>query len=495
MVYRTLSVLVACTLSLFVALVPACDWWKDRPFVSVPMHEAGNVGDDAQFGSRALDGSSSDTACGPVELRAPDDPWSTRIEPLSFSDIRFPEGNSFGSLVVTGPHGLSEPYAASVRIHWGGHISRFGTVSSVETRHVAELQLALLDVDRAAQGCAHSASCRSTPASACHSPLLGWSPTIGPDLCARGRPATWSRIGNRIRVSSQFVHRNPQWMRPDCTALDCSRNEVHPVDILATMELAFVNEQVLELAIEIQSQESAEHAVVEHLLPLLSTPDISATVIDSLHGTTSIDCTGDDTNKPQPISALHRWVAIGRSTTSPLTGIASDDGPREWIATSLVGTGQATVAPVSSLALRPNRKIRTLAYLTRGSREHIKAVFEKVLSQRPPFGALDNEFASQRLTVVRGTDVNISGWVLDNGTDVSLWLAVDGVREPAPRTGNGSANVCELYPFYTGCGKAAFTVTQSTRDWDDCPHRVTVIAVDSDNNETTLGELAITATN
>ncbi len=100
----------------------------------------------------------------------------------------------------------------------------------------------------------------------------------------------------------------------------------------------------------------------------------------------------------------------------------------------------------------------------------------------PPSVALEAPVAG---ATVQG-DVTISGWALDNTTQIEnaisgVEVRIDGQTIGYATTGISRPDVCTTYPSRMGCPNVGFQIVWNTRNYTNAAHTIEIIATDTDN--------------
>lgn len=446
--------------------------------------------------------------CQPVKAAAPVDPWKTRLPAKGFGGITPPSASGAHSDVfLSSPAPSEDLLRIGARLDWGGSIVFFGLTANPSSNVIdandtgRELQIALYDPTRIMQGCAWNASCQTTP-SACASSItfLGWNPVQGGDECGHGSTAEWQQAGDSLRIITHPLQWNPDWDKQDCTQSACGPVGV-PVAVTYVTDLTFVSTHVVEVAMELQSQESFSHPVTVQEFPTLyvehgqSGPDLSA-LFDSAGTQIALTTPANDGFFVGDFDSPGPWVTWQKPAKDYGVGLAMDQGIRKWQG----WRGDGNPAPYFhnvrariEFGLPSNKIVRGVSYLALGSFATVKAELEGALSKRPPFGVLDAPTSGGAVSVAKGSAVPISGWVLDTQDIEKVAVLVDGQLAVELPVNGARPDVCSVYPAYAGCPNVGYAGDLQTAGWDDCPHLVRVTARDSEGNETVLGESAVQA--
>ena len=139
-----------------------------------------------------------------------------------------------------------------------------------------------------------------------------------------------------------------------------------------------------------------------------------------------------------------------------------------------------------AFGLPGNSAVHARAYLFVGSQATITARARALLGDLPAFGVLDTPAPN---TPASGT-VQVSGWALDNRGVQSVYALVDETQRFDLTTGRPRADVCLAWPGYADCPNPGFAGSIELPA-SECPHKVEIVAVDSDGNSRTIARRLI----
>lgn len=466
--------------------------------------EAGAAGSGVQ---EAGDAATSDSACQPVQAAAAQDPWQVRVPGAGFGGIVTSNVGGHSDVFLQSPAPSQNLIRIGARLDWGGSVVYFGLSADAQSNTIdandtgRELQIALYDPTRAMQGCAWNASCQSTPTTCPNSiSYLGWDPVQGGDRCGHGSSAEHSQVGDAMRVIAHPLQWNPDWDRADCSQTPCGASGV-PVAVTYVMDFRFVTTHLVEIALEIQSQESLVHPSTGQEFPTLYVANGSQgsdlpLLLDAAGNAVGLNTPANDGFLYDNFTSPGAWVTWQHAAKDYGVALAMDQGITQW--QGWRGDGQSApyfhnVRPILGFGLQPGKPVRGISYLALGSFSTVQDQITGVLKKRAPFGSLDAPTSGGATTVSPGQDVAISGWVLDTAPLAKVQVAVDGAAATEIPVSAARPDVCEVYPAYAGCPGVGFAGSLSTVGWDGCPHLVRVTATDADGNTTMIGESAVTA--
>jgi len=442
--------------------------------------------------------------CQPLQPAAAPDPWKQRIASKGFGGITPPGSGTNKDVFLSSPAPNPDYLRIGARLNWGGSIVFFGLTANAQSNVIdandtgRELQIALYDPSRIMQNCAWNASCQTTPTTCANSiTFLGWNPVQGGDECNHGSTAEWSQQGDALRVITHPLQWNPDWDKKDCTQSPCGASGV-PVAVDYVTDLRFVGSHVVEVAMELQSKESFSHPVTGQEFPTLyvahgqNGPDLPL-LLDSAGGLISLTTPANDGFFMGNFDSPGPWVSWQNNAKDYGVGLAMDQGIRKWQGWRGDSPYFHNVRARIEFGLPAGKVVRGVSYLALGSFTTVKSELEGVLAKRPPFGFLDAPAAGSTVTVAKGSDVQLSGWVLDTDTLSSVQVTVDGQAAKDLAVTGARPDVCEVYPAYAGCPNAGYSGQISTSGWDTCPHLIKVTAQDADGNQSVLGEVVVTA--
>ncbi len=445
------------------------------------------------------DGITCTPSCAPVAAAADSDPWMTRAP-----------GIGFGSIIETAPdvylQNPSGRLRLGVRRTWGGGVVFWGlsadpnsnTIDANDTGRL--LQLAIYDPTRIRQGCAYNASCSAAtmtcPASISY---LGWNPVQGGDKCNRGAPVlSYGRKGDGLTIRVQPVQWNPDWDRADCTQTGCG-TAARPVDVLYDMDYRFVREHVVEIAMQVTSNETFSHPDTAQEFPTLyvshGAPDLPL-LLDAAGTPVALTTPANDGFFVGNFTSPGPWVTWQLPDRLYGVGLATDEGVADfqgWRGDGTTAPYFHNVRPQLAFALGAGQTVRGISYLALGSFTTVKAELEATLAARPPFGHLDAPAAGTTLSFAAGAPIDVAGWVLDTTAIGSVQVEIDGQPAATLATGTARPDVCAVYPAYRGCPQAGFAGQVPTTGLSACAHLLRVTASDGDGNSTVLGERVIQA--
>ncbi|MBI5531281.1 MAG: hypothetical protein HY898_01100 [Deltaproteobacteria bacterium] len=480
--------------------------------LDVSQGDAGSAGSqpgDASVEPATDAGSDATTeppVCQPVQAAAPVDPWQTRVPGAGFGGIVTATTGGHNDVFLQSPAPNPDYIRVGARLDWGGSVVFFGLSANAFSNTIdandtgRELQIALYDPTRAMQGCAWNASCQSTPTSCPNSiSYLGWDPVQGGDKCGHGSPSTWSQAGDALRLTAHPLQWNPDWNKPDCSQTPCGASGV-PVEVTYIIDFRFVSTHVVEVAVEITSQETIDHPSTGQEFPTLYVANGNKAtdlplLLDASGNQVSLNTPGNDGFFYDNFSSPGPWVTWQNATKDYGVALAMDQGILQW--QGWRGNGQTApyfhnVRPILSFGLKAGKSVRGISYLVLGSYSTVQAQIQSVLGSRPPFGSLDTPPAGGSASVAPGQDLPIAGWVLDTAHLGMVHVEVDNVAVLDIPVNAARADVCEAFPAYDGCPNVGFAGNLSTAGWDACPHLVRVTAKDADNNTSVLGESVVT---
>jgi hypothetical protein len=445
--------------------------------------------------------------CQPLQAAAAADPWTVRVPGAGFGGIVTASSGGHSDVFLQSPAPNTNYIRIGARLDWGGSVVFFGLTANAGSNTIdandtgRELQIALYDPSRAMQGCAWNASCQTNPTTCPNSiSYLGWDPVQGGDRCGHGSPSEYTQAGDALRVTAHPLQWNPDWNRQDCNQTACGASGV-PVAVTYVMDFRFVSSNVVEVAVEIQSQETISHPSTGQEFPTLYVANGNPgsdlpLLLDAAGNTVGLNTPGNDGFLYDNFASPGPWVTWQHAAKDYGVALAMDQGILQW--QGWRGDGQKApyfhnVRPILAFGLQAGKPVRGISYLALGSFTTVQSLIGDVLKKRAPFGSLDTPTSGGSTTVAAGADVGIGGWVLDTTTQDKVQVEVDGVVKLDLPVSASRPDVCEVYPAYTGCPNVGFSGNLSTVGWDTCPHLVRVRATDADGNTTVIGESVVTA--
>ncbi len=266
------------------------------------------------------------------------------------------------------------------------------------------------------------------------------------------------------------------------------------VGVTYTLGFRFVHSNVVEVAMELTSEETLSHAPTEQEFPTLYVghggPSTDLPLLLDAAGTPiTVNTPANDGFVYANLRSAGSWVTWQHRARDYGVGLAMDHAGRDFQAWEGSGTGAPyfhNVRPRQSFGLPAGGTVRGRAYLTLGSFDTVRSLMDTVTRSRAPFGALDAPVAVSTARAVGGR-FRVAGWALDNAPVASVLVRVDGAMVATlPRSG-ARPDVCAIYPNYAGCPAVGFDGEVTLPVRDGCAHAVEVVARDADGNETVLG--------
>lgn len=428
-----------------------------------------------------------------------------RLSGAGFGRLRTASSGGHSDVFLDSPTGA---FSIGARLDWGGSIVFFGmngapgsnTIDANDTGR--ELQVAIYDPDRVAQGCAYNTSCRAT-ASPCANSItfLGWNPVQGGDECGHGSTASHARAGDALRLVSRPLQWNPDWDAPDCRRSRCGASG-REAGVTQAFELRFVREHVVEVAMEVTETDGLSHAATAQEWPTLYVshgaggPDLSL-LLDASGRAVSIATPANDGFLYDDFTSPESWVTYQNPTRDYGVGLAMDQGGRGfqgWRGTGRPAPYFHNVRANAVFGLPAGGAVRGLAYLALGSYDTVASELRAVRAARPPFGQVDAPSEGAETVLREGEPLALAGWALDSPAPSSIRVELDGAPVATLATGHARPDVCASYPAWEGCPDVGFEGTVPTQGWSRCAHRVDVIARDPEGNETRLGSRLVRIT-
>ncbi len=505
---------------LLLALLTACYVVDDDDSSGPPVDDDDAVGDDDDTtpdddDSSPLDDDDSitpddDDAQPDDDDVQPDDddvgpvcPWD---EPTDVSTSPLPGQASAGPSASTTVDGFTDQYLwdatsyikVGVREEWGGSIVFFGlddgspgfnssnTIDANDTGR--EVQVAIYDPDRSAQGCAWDASCASGP-HPCPASItyLGWNPVQGGNRCNNGSGIdTVSNAGGELQIVTTPLHWNPNWEDPTCDSSGCSDPSLAWLrsDVTLTQTLRFVRTHVVELSYTIENLAGIDHAPNLQELPTMYTangdggPDLWR-LFDSTGTQIPIDTPAgnEDGFNYENFSSPDGWVSMQNEGADYGVGILYENGLTLFQGWQLRSLPFNNVRSRITFGLPAWGVVQARAYLILGSLGTVTSEANWLLDNIPPFGWLDAPAGP-----VSAGSSTVSGWALDNRGVVTVEAVLDEGATVPLSYGGGRPDVCLVWPGYPGCDAVGFTGTVDFGPAQQCPRKLDIVATDGDGN-------------
>lgn len=393
-----------------------------------------------------------------------------------------------------------DSFKIGIREDWGATIIFFGEKSllgwpGTNNTNVIdgndtgrEVQIALYDPDRNAQGCAWNASCRSNPGAACPLSIryLGWNPVQGGNRCNLGSGVeSVSMADGMITAQVRPYHWNPDWEAQSCDSDSCGVPGTNRLqsEVQYNQRLRFVGSHVVEMQMEVINLSDMSHAVTLQEFPTLyatwgdgNTPDLRV-LMDSEGNQIAIDQPANDGFFYKEFNSPGGWAALQNTDKNYGVGIYYENrlsGYQGWQKYGVFNN----VRSKFHFGLAGHGTVRARAYLMLGSYATISSLAAGLDSTLPPFGTLDSPLADAALS----GSFTFHGWVLDNKGVSSIRLLIDGAPHATPALDQDRPDVCLFYPGYAQCNQVGFSGSASLAGLSSCPHLLEVEATDGDGN-------------
>jgi len=411
-----------------------------------------------------------------------------------------------GAYESTGLDGFTDDYILNqagalklgVRREWGGSVVFFGmadgapgmnstnTIDANDTGR--EVQVAFYDPDRIMQGCAHDASCRTTPTSCPNSiTYLGWNPVQGGNRCNHGSGVEAVDFTDGVlTVTVNPLHWNPNWDRADCVSDACDDPGLswRRSDVRVTLALRFVRYHVVELDTTIVNLGDLDHAETAHELPTVYTangnggPDLWR-LFTSDGVEVPIDVPANDGFYYREFSSPGGWVTLQNDLLTYGVGLYYENsltGFQGWQNRSLPFNNFRAIFP---FAIPAHGTVRARSYLVIGAQGTVASEAAALDAGLAPFGVLD---APAPDAAVTGDTLAIHGWALDNRGVVTIEAILDGGAPVALTAGQPRPDVCAVWPGYPACPAVGYTGTLDLTPHSYCHHLLEIRATDADGN-------------
>jgi hypothetical protein len=444
-----------------------------------------------------------DGSCPGVSAAGDVDPFAMRSAAAGFGGLETKTAGGHTDVFLRSP---TDYIRIGVRLDWGGTVVFYGLTDNPASNVIdandtgRELQVALYDPTRMHQPCAWNASCQPGPSSCGNSiTFLGWNPVQGGDECNRGAPVlSHGAVGDALEVVIQPLQWNPDWDRPDCTQSSCGPTG-RTVDVTYRMQYRFLTEHVVEIAMEVSSQETFDHPVTGQEWPTLYVshgkggPDLP-TLLDSAGKAISITTPANDGFFYTNFTSPSPWVSFQNLDKTYGVGLGMDQGTQGfqgWHGNGVTAPYFHNVRAQIAFGLDAGSVVRGVAYLALGAFGGVKSELDSVLAARAPFGHVDEPAGGAVVTYAPGAPITLRGWALDNTPGTTIRAEVDGITLATLTPQGSRLDVCKVYPGYPTCPNVGFEGSIPTTSLDGCAHLLRVVATDSNGNERVLGERVI----
>jgi hypothetical protein len=447
------------------------------------------------------DAAPADVTCTAVTAAPDVDPWAMRLPSAGFGGITTDTSSGHTDVFLSSPTGYIR---VGVRLDWGGSVVFFGLAADPASNVIdandtgRELQIALYDPARAMQPCAHDASCLTVASCGASITYLGWDPVQGGDECGHGATVvSYGQVGDALEVVVQPLQWNPDWDATDCRESACGTTGV-AVAVLYTLQLRFIAEHVVEVALEVASQEALTHDPTAQEFPTLYVshglggPPLPL-LLDASGQAVSLATAGNDGFFYGSFTSPAPWVTWQDAAQDYGVGLASDQGLTAFQGWRGDGTSAPyfhNVRPQIAFGLPAGGTVRGVSYLALGSFATVAGQLGAALGTRGPFGVVDAP-AAGATAHYGAAPLTVAGWVLDTAHLASVRIEIDGALAVTLPVTVDRGDVCALYPAYDGCPAVGYGGAVPTSGLGPCAHLLRVVAVDADGNPRTLGERVI----
>lgn len=459
------------------------------------------------------EGGVDDDGDGRPDCADPDCAWDAACQCL---DVPVPDPVSMSPLDGESPAGVTETttvdgftdyylYNArrelkvAARREWGGSLVFFGidngsagtnSTNAIDANDTGrEVQVAFYDPDRIRQNCAWNASCQTTPTTCPGSiTYLGWNPVQGGNRCDHGSGVDAVDLsGGSVTVTTTPLFWNPNWDRPDCVTAACA----DPVlswrrsDVQVVQRLRFVRYHVVELDYTLTNLAALDRAPTAQEMPTLYSangnggPDLWR-LFDSTGTEVLIDTpAGGDGFNYENFTSPGGWATMQNETATYGVGLYYENRVTSFQGWQLRSLPFNNFRAIFVFGLPASASVRARAYLmlgALGTQQSEAAWLEQNLA---PFGVLDSPAPDATITGA----VPVWGWALDNLGVASIALRVDGGALVPLSYGSARADVCLVWPGYSGCPSVGYSGTLDTSTLTPCAHLLEVVATDTSGNE------------
>ncbi len=457
-----------------------------------------SCGDGVCNGTETTGNCPDDCGSDPVDcpLVLPPDPVGNNpIEDTIQGTYETTTVNGFTDDYITNADGS---FKVGIRRDWGGTIIFFGfsgdgpgvnTTNVIDAHDTGrEVQVAFYDQDRAMQGCAHNASCQSTPGCPGQITFLGWNPVQGGNECGQGSGVEWVNHGDGVlSMETNPLYWNPDWQQGSCVNEGCNfpATSALPSDVIYTQRLRFVSSHVVEIDMTVTNQGGQDH-YSHHEFPTLyasfgheGTQNLSAILNSSgdqvvLSGQDGNGFNYSDFNSPGG------WATLQNGEHSYGVGLYYENRIANFRAFWKPGVFN-NFRLMFPFLIPANGSVRARAYLMLGNFDTVSGLANGLDNSIPPFGSLDIPAPDASLS---GDSTEIKGWVLDNKNVDEVEVLVDGQVMTSLSIGHSRPDACTLYPGYAMCDSntVGFEGALSLQGLSPCAHILSIRATDSNGN-------------
>ena len=401
--------------------------------------------------------------------------------------------------------GPADYIQVAIRREWGGSIVFFGLNNGVQGQGPSnvidahdpgrEVQVAFYDHERIQQGCAYNASCLSNP-NICPNSItfLGWNPVQGGNECGSGSGVQMVDGSDGVLTSiTQPLHWNPDWEASDCTTNGCANPAMSALQsqVIYTQRLRFVTDHIVEIEMNLENPTGMSHGVTNQEFPTLYATygkDNTANLrrlFSSSEEEIIIDQPANDGFFVKPFVSPDGWAQMQNDALTYGVGMLWESRRTDfqgWQKAEVFNNFRAAYP----FAIPANSVIHGRAYLLLGNKETVASQANWLDGALPPFGSVDTPAPE---AIVSGTQMNLSGWVLDNKGISSLEMRVDGQSMGNLSVSVNRPDVCEMWPGYSMCDGVGFDQMIEITTLTPCAHLLEIVATDTDGNERIIDHL------
>lgn len=452
---------------------------------------------DDELDVEIFDEDTENSTCPVVEK-----PESVSEDPLdTVSDVGIYESVTNGSFTDHFLYSNSaKEFKIGVREQWGSSIVFLGFANNVNSNVIdandtgREVQIAIYDLDRITQNCAHNASCKTTP-SDCAGGItyLGWNPVQGGNRCNNGSP-TESISGKNGTMTASVVPNqwNPAWDRTDCFSDICNdpSYKFRLSDMRYIQKIRWVGANIVEIKMTINNLTDIERGSTLQEFPTLYVPygkhglQNYNTLLDSNGTQIAIDQPANDGFFVKNFSSPGAWTTLQTASKEYGVGIYYENRLTDfqgWQKADVFNNVRSRI----EFGLPANGTVSARAYLVLGGFSTVKSLTEALDISIAPFGHMDQPAEDAEIT---GNSISVSGWTLDNKGVTKIEVFIDGTSKGQIPINTPRADVCKAWPGYSMCPNAGYSGNIDISTLTNCAHIIEIKVTDTDSNVRTIAK-------